>query len=279
MKKLFQTSLFLFFMVACSTIKLGYNNADWILPWMVGNYFDLNAEQESFVKDKIAQHLRWHRYTELPRYSRLIDEATYKIRDGLSSEEYDWIANELKQSYAKLVEQILPDAADMLLSLNPDQIEYIESNIAKKNKERAERPKKSEQERLKNREEKIIERTEDWVGDLSDDQIKIIRELSHILPNNLNYYNEDRIRRQQVFLNLLKSKPAKDEFINQFRIYLVDYNAGRPKELVEQSRQYWEASKQLTLNIAQILTDQQKRNASERIREYQVDFTELASSE
>ena len=77
MKKFILINISLLFF-ECSTVKLGYNNADWILPYMIDDYFDLNSEQESFVKEKIESHLDWHRNTELPRYSRFIEEATQK---------------------------------------------------------------------------------------------------------------------------------------------------------------------------------------------------------
>ncbi len=279
MKRIFYFIPLIILFVACSTVKLGYNNADWILPWLVDDYFDLDADQESFVEDRISYHLKWHRDTELPRYSSFIEEATIKLEDGVSSDEYDWIAEELRQSYANLIEQILPDAAEMLLSLKPQQIAFIENKMLEKNKERSERPERSEEEQILNKEQKIIDRVEDWVGVLNEEQVMQIRELSHGLPDNTDIFRKDRVRRQQVFLELLRSKPPKEEFIKDFHIYMTDYNNGRPQELVEKSKLYWEASKQLTLAIVKILSSDQKRKAIERIREYQVDFIELASNE
>lgn len=279
MHKIYIIFLTLLLFISCSTVKLGYNNADWILPWIVDDYFDLDAKQELFVKQRIEYHLTWHRNTELPRYTAFIEQAILKMEDGVISEEYDWIAEELKRSYIGLVDQMIPDAVDMLLSLNPEQIEYIENKMNKKNRDRENRSEQSEEEKRSERGKKIIKRVEDWVGVLNEDQVIKINQLSQTLPDNSGIYRGDRLRRQQVFLNMLKSKPPKEQFAEQLRVYLTDYNQGRSAELVEKSNNYWKLSKQLMLDIIGILSVQQRRHALEKIQEYRVDFVELASSE
>jgi len=279
MKKYTFIGLILIFIVSCSTIKLGYNNADWILPWMVDNYFELDEKQEEFVEERIAYHLEWHRYNELQRYTNFIDEAAPKIVDGLTPDEYDWIINEIRTSYAQIIERILPDATDLLLSLSTAQINLLEEKINEKNKGRSERQQKTAEEKLEKRQKRIIEKMEDWFGVLSSDQQEKIMTMALLIPDNSVMYHEERLRRQKFFLLLLKEKPPKDEFIDRFRDYLIDYNIGRPQEYIEMSKTYWEASKQMTLKVDKILTKSQKMHAIELVREYQIDFKELASVE
>jgi hypothetical protein len=269
--------LIIFTSLSCSTVKLGYNNADWLLPWIIDNYFELDGQQEEFVEEKIIHHLNWHRYTELPRYNDFIDEATPKIIDGLSSEEYDWVFNEIKFSYNQLIERILPDATELLLSLTPQQIDELENRIMEKNKERSSRPPQTEEERLVKRQDRIIDRMEDWFGYLTKEQIAAIKEMAADFPDNSAMYGADRVRRQKVFLTLLRGKPAKDEFISALRTYFTDYNQGRTPEYIEMSENYWRASKKMTLAIDKLLSSDQKMKAVERLRAYQIDFQDLAS--
>lgn len=262
---------------ACSTVKIGYNNADWLLPWYIGNYFNLNAIQKEFVKEKVAYHLEWHRYNELPRYVRFINDAAPKITDGLTAEEYDWILAEIRSSYVKLAERILVDAAEILIRLSPEQIDDLQEKFFERAADFEKRSKRTEEERIKLKQERTIERMEDWFGNLTEDQVILINELVRSLPDNSDLYKNDQRRRQKEFISLLRDKPNREIFTERLRLYFTDYNHGRPQHDAKLSEDYQQASKQMSLKIDAILSKEQKMRALDKIRAYEIDFKELAS--
>ncbi|HBX55541.1 MAG TPA: hypothetical protein DEH10_09155, partial [Pseudomonas sp.] len=51
---------------ACSRIGLAYRNLDWLVPWRLNDYLNLNSEQQAWLKPRIQSHLTWHCSRELP---------------------------------------------------------------------------------------------------------------------------------------------------------------------------------------------------------------------
>ena len=52
--------------VGCSTLKLTYNFADWIVLWQIDRYFDLSMSQVSLLKGRLADLHAEYRKEALP---------------------------------------------------------------------------------------------------------------------------------------------------------------------------------------------------------------------
>jgi hypothetical protein len=59
---------------ACSTVRLSYDNADWLLARMAGRYVDLSDGQARAFKTSCLE-VRVALREELPRYAQTFDEA------------------------------------------------------------------------------------------------------------------------------------------------------------------------------------------------------------
>ena len=55
---------------ACSNTFL-YNQLDWIVPWYVDDFVDLNRQQRQDLKTQVRELLTWHRGEELATYLAL----------------------------------------------------------------------------------------------------------------------------------------------------------------------------------------------------------------
>ncbi len=64
-----------------------YNQLDWLIPWYLGDYVDLNREQQRAFKDQLRELLRWHRSEELARYVELLDGIEADLGQPLSAEQ------------------------------------------------------------------------------------------------------------------------------------------------------------------------------------------------
>ena len=69
------------------------------------------------------------------------------------------------------------------------------------------------------------------------------------------------------------------EFMGKLKVHFTDFDNGRSDEYKQVNKVYNEAVKNMTVEISKILTPSQKEFAFERIRSYQIDFIELASSD
>jgi len=279
MKKVLSALFIILFFISCSMMKLGYNNADWLLTWRIDDYFDLSSEQEDFVEERLEEHLLWHRNTELPRYSEIIDEMIYRVDRGITGEDYEWAITQFQDVYQKTILQIIPDATTLLMNLEQEQIIFYEDKIAERYNKPRDVPERTEEEQKQRRGKRTIDRMEEWFGELSEQQKDEIIKLSSTLPRRNHFYREDRKRRHYEFIALLKSNLTEDEFAEKLKIHFTDFDRGRSDEYKEVNTIYNEAAKNMAVEISKILTQEQKEYAFERIRSYQIDFRELATSE
>ena len=51
----------------CSAIQLGYRNADTLLYWRGGQYFDFDGEMRFEYERRVQRFLTWHRRSALPQ--------------------------------------------------------------------------------------------------------------------------------------------------------------------------------------------------------------------
>ncbi len=58
---------------ACSGTSLVYNRLDFLLPWYVDDYAELNQAQKAYLDELLAPFLTWHRNQELPNYVKILE--------------------------------------------------------------------------------------------------------------------------------------------------------------------------------------------------------------
>jgi len=281
MKKILAGLLFIQLLGSCSMMKLGYNNADWLLTWRIDDFFDLTSDQKDFVEERLEKLISWHRNNELPRYSIIIDEMILRAQRGISGEDYEWAIRQFLDAYETTINMALPDATVFLMGLDSSQIHFYEEQTSKWYRENDDndRPQSTEQEHRERRYSRTIERMEEWFGELGDDQKEKIKELSYQLPLRHQYFREDRLRRHNVFVALLKSDLSEEQFAAKLKTHFTDFEAGRSEEYKQATAAYNEASKEMAVAVSKILNDSQKEYAFEKVRGYQIDFIELASSQ
>ncbi len=67
---------------ACSSTTFVYNRLDFILPWYLDDYAELNGEQEEYLDTLLSPFLSWHRSQELPRYVDVLDRIEISLDKG-----------------------------------------------------------------------------------------------------------------------------------------------------------------------------------------------------
>ena len=66
-------------LAACSSLRLGYNNADTLLMYAADSYLDLDSEQDAFARERVRALLAWHRRTQLREYARLLESVQQRL--------------------------------------------------------------------------------------------------------------------------------------------------------------------------------------------------------
>lgn len=262
----------------CSMIRLGYSQADTLLSWTADQYFDLDAEQEQQFNARLNLLLRWHRYEALPEYAQFLTTAKQKAQQRLTREDALWFVDGVIARYRVIVMRGVVDAADMLATLTPDNINALNRQWEKANRRFAREHKLdgSPDERLRARATRTLKQVKEWVGELSPEQEARIAALSDALPPVERLRYEDRLRRQREFLALLAMRSNKTEFLPRLRHWLLNWAEGRAPEYRWLLAEAYEKRVALYIAIDRMLTPQQRATFLRRVTDYIDDFNALS---
>src|SRR5690349_1233134 len=139
-----RTKAYLLLLLALTATLLGctnffYNRLDTLAAWYIQDLVSLDDTQRSNLHTWLNDTLQWHRRSELVRYAKFLRElAANSQRPGTAST-YKGIETQVEGFGSRLVEQASPDAARLLMSLTPEQIDEFETNLAEKSRERNEK--------------------------------------------------------------------------------------------------------------------------------------------
>ena len=190
---------------ACSALRIGYSQAPDLLYWWLDGYADFNGTQTPRVREALTQWLAWHRRTQLPDYANQLARMQTELpADTSAARVCEWQA-ELMRRADTAFDRAVPAAADILLTVTPQQIQHIEHRYAKFNDEyRAEYLQPDPRQRAEVTLRRTIERAETLYGRLADAQRAQIAEAQARSPFDPEVWFAERRQRQQDALNLLR---------------------------------------------------------------------------
>lgn len=265
----------------CSMLRVGYGHFDSVAAWMAHDYFDLNADQRDLFAQRFERLHTWHRQTQLPEYAQFLGEVQSRAKRGLRESDMLWVVEGFKQRYARIAVRGAADAADLLATLTPEQIESFRQQVDKDNKKfmREHRINDSEAERRKVVQERSLSQLRDWVGSLNDAQQTKINALLQTMPLVDKLRHEDRLRRQREFFALLEIRGGeRTVFAARLRDWLANWEAGRSAEQTRLFDESWKKRAEFYAAVDQLLTPAQRQHLLHRLQNYIDDFRDLSKA-
>lgn len=268
----------LLLIAGCSALRLSYSQADTLIAWRANEYFDLNPLQRDDLNARLERLHAWHRYEQLPDYAVFASTAIAKARQGLKHDDVVWFIEGLKGRYRVIVNRGSTDAAEMLATLAPEQIDALQTKWRKVNRKFAREHELdgSVEKRKRARLKKTLDQIQDWTGGLTYEQEQKIAALLDAIPLIEHLRHADRIRRQQKFLQLLKLRANPQQFRPKLQAWLVDWESGRAPAFQQLSVELYAKRIEFYLAVDKLLTPGQRQIVLHRLQEYVDDFHALA---
>lgn len=271
-------------LASCSSLKLGYNNADTLLVYSLDSYFDLDDAQEKLVKERVRELLAWHRHTQLVAYARFLEDTERKVGNGrVTPEDVLAFQQTLGEKMLRIGEQAAPELARLALTLTPAQVDHFADKLAKdSSKARREFLKIAGKQTLDDRVKTYAERSESWFGSLSKEQLDMVRASLAAQPSNQQWWMDERERRQKDIVLLLRriveERPTELIAAAWLREYFAQLalpgDETRRARVMETRRN----GAVLTAQLINSTTSQQKATLAKKLRGYSQDFSALASN-
>jgi hypothetical protein len=272
-------ALLLLLSSGCSMIRAGYGHFDSVAAWMVHDYFDLNADQRDLFAQRFQGLHAWHRRTQLAEYAQFLGDMQSRARRGLREGDLLWLVDGLKQRYARIAAQGAADAADLLATLTPEQIEHFRQQLDKDNRKfvNEHRINDNEAERRKAAQQRTLSQLRSWLGPLNEAQQAKVGAMLQTLPLVDKLRHEDRLRRQREFFVLLELRNGERKlFAQRLREWLEHWEAGRPAAQTKLFEESWKKRAALYAEVDRMMTPAQRNHLLGKLQDYIDDFRELA---
>lgn len=265
-------------LAGCNAMQFTYNQADTLLSWRADSYLDFNAQQKQEFHRRIEQLLVWHRKEQLPEYARFAHAAADRAKNGVTREDIVWLVDGMKKHYRAIVDRGITDAAELLATVNDEQLRALPRQWSKDNHRfvddhdldgGVDRQKRA-------RLNRTLTQVSDWTGSLSRTQEQRIEQLLESVPLFEHLRHQDRLRRQREFQELLKLRAQRPEFQAKLHVFLANWEHGRTPEFERVASEVFERRIEFFVALEKILTPAQRERAIRRLRGFGDDFRALS---
>ena len=208
----------------CSALRIGYSTAPDLVYWWLDGYADFNKAQTPRVREALAQWFAWHRRTQLPDYAAVLVRAqTEVLADTTAARVCEWQAD-LTRLGLVAFDRVAPAAADLMLTITPQQVAHIERRYAKNNDEfRDDFLQADLTERAAVNLKRTVERAETLYGRLDESQRERIANALQRSPFDPETWGAERRQRQQDALQILRKLGAPGTGREQAQVALQGY--------------------------------------------------------
>lgn len=198
---------------ACSNTFV-YNQLDWLIPWYVDDYVDLNREQRGAFKQDIRNVLRWHRSEELARYITILDGIEADLAQPVTGGIVESWANQGYEAYLRLEERALPMLFDLGGELSDAQMAEFIENLERGQRELEEEYlERSDEEYLADARDNLEENLADFLGRLTDEQKAVIARAAETLQRFDFAWLEERRQWLATLGELLQRQPGWEDAV------------------------------------------------------------------
>lgn len=258
-------------------VRFVYNHLDWIIPWYVSSFIDLNDDQETLLDKKLKVQLKWHRVTQLPKYSKLLKEIGSAIQNGLTMEDFDRFHITMRGYWQDLIGHIGPDIAGILSTASDEQLD----EMLKKFEERHEKFREKyidlpEEERREKKVSRMIRFLEFCMDEVNEKQEQIVDQWSRDLKNISSARFRYIKMRHNMFKEMLKRRKEKAWFEKELCDLLFFKRESWPKDFKEMAEHNRELTKRVFIKINKCMSDDQREEFIETVLSFAEDFDELA---
>ncbi len=243
------------------------------------DYIAFTDQQQTFVEQKVAEQLHWHRTTQLPHYASGLRRLRADMQDGLSRAELDQYQAQLWGYWQNLAHQLIPEASAVLSTASDAQVHDLFAYLEEKNQQYYEDyvAVPANEVRVK-RLKRIRKSLERWLGELHPAQEQILTVWSQRLQPHHHEHLRFRQQWQTDFRHVLTQRHDLTRFTPAFSELVLSPERNQ-SPTYRQVFEYNEALvKQMILDIARYITAPQRTHLSEELASLAEDFEQLAKA-
>jgi hypothetical protein len=259
-------------------VRFVYNQLDWLIPWYLDDYIELESAQEEQFQARLQAYLNWHRNEQLPQYARFLHQVAGKAEQGLSAEDIASIEAQTEDFAQALMDRLLNDLIDLLAVATDEQIDQLFDKLEQDNaKYRKSYIDDSADKQRAQRLKEVVRYAERWTGRLNADQLAMISDWAQKFQLMGVEIEQARLLWQQEFKRILSMRQDRHAYEKAFRGLIANPTFGRSQQLQEKLEQNSTLVVQLYLQLDKTLSDRQRQHMVKKLRSYADDFQTLST--
>lgn len=254
---------------ACSRINLAYRNLDWLLPWRLNGYLNLDSQQQAWLKPRLQAHLQWHCRRELPDYLAWLDNTQALLAEAQpdSARLYEQFGK-FDGALKRINVEITPTAIELLRGLSDEQVEGLFATLDEDNLEDRQdflAPPVAVQ--ISERQTRMQERLRPWLGRLNEAQQQHLANWASGLGEQNRLWLENRELWQQALREALALRHTAD-----FAEQLTPLLQTRERFYSDAYRANYSHSRQAIATLLSQLLSSSEANQRERLTQRLADI-------
>jgi hypothetical protein len=135
LRRIIGLTLLLLALAGCSMVRLAYDQAPNLVYWWIDGYVDVNGEQAPKLRDAVDGWFAWHRRSQLPEIAGLLARAQREVLEPSTAAHMCAWSAEAERRLDAALQAAVPAAAELMLTLTPEQLLHVERRMAKDNEE------------------------------------------------------------------------------------------------------------------------------------------------
>jgi len=264
-----------FFIQACS-LKYVYNQLDWIVVSYIEDFVTLDEEQSELLDKQIKKSFYWHRDTQLSLYSNWLQRFHHDVESGIDTNTVISHFDTLSTFITNILRRLADDIYVLLPTLTDEQINEILDQLSDTNDDFSDEfGDKNHQELVVLHQEKLVERYQEWIGDLSEQQINILNASAKKSDFVYGERYQVRLKWQKLLSEILFKAKAGKDVKQEFKNLFLENNRFKSKATIKRIKARKIVSTNLIVSISKTLSDDQKQHLFNKIDNYKSLFMEL----
>jgi hypothetical protein len=201
---------------ACSGTTFVYNRLDFLLPWYVDDYADLDGKQEVYLAELLAPFLAWHRKQELPAYVEIVTAIEGSLDQPQTPAGIAAVFARMEAAWLRLEGEALDWLLDLGAQLSDEQIAGFLEVLQEQQEEFEEKYlTRSDEEFYEDSYDNLVENANEYLGALSDEQRKLLRDTSRRLLRSDQAWLQERALWLDQLADLLKREPQWQQRVRE----------------------------------------------------------------
>ena len=263
-------------LVACSALKLLYNQLPTVGYWWLDGYFDVSDQQAPELKRGLREVLAWHKTTELPAIVALLNDVEQHLEKPITGDQMCGWFTRFEPRINAVLDRTAVMAAPILARLTPQQLTYFDKAIADKNKEWREKWLDPQADDLLDaRLERAIENLERVYGSVSREQTQAVKARLAADPFDFERSWQNRLRYQTAFRGWLVAYQGRALATPEAKQAAIQSLQGLWRAAADWRLEDRIQTCQLLADFHGLMTPAQRLNAVKTYQGYQKDLQSL----